>query len=36
MQTLDRVVLETLNNIDNYNIVKTISTEGGFGDVVLG
>ncbi len=34
--TPDRIDLNTLRNIDAYNIVKTISTEGGFGDVVLG
>lgn len=34
--TPERIELNTLQNIDNYNIVKTISTEGGFGDVVLG
>ncbi len=36
MQSPDRIDLNALNSIDNYNIVKTISTEGGFGDVVLG
>jgi len=36
MQSPERVDLEALRDIDNYNIVKTISTEGGFGDVVLG
>ena len=36
MTTPERIDIETLNNIDEYDIVKTISTEGGFGDVVLG
>jgi len=34
--TPERVDLNTLTTIGSYNIVKTISTEGGFGDVVLG
>ncbi len=36
MQSPDRIDLSKLSSIDDYNIVKTISTEGGFGDVVLG
>jgi serine/threonine protein kinase len=36
METPDKIDLKTLHNIDDYTIVKTISTEGGFGDVVLG
>lgn len=36
MQTPERIELQNLHNIDNYKILKTISTEGGFGDVVLG
>ncbi|OYT16675.1 MAG: kinase [Bacteroidetes bacterium 4572_77] len=36
MTSPERIDLQTLSNIDSYRIEKTISTEGGFGDVVLG
>ena len=36
MDAPDRIDLETLSSVADYRVTKTISTEGGFGDVVLG